>query len=144
MEIILKELLEKDDKIISCYEKFLINEIKLVDDLDQIILDLQQNNSIYENVIMTKGLIFPIPKVNQIISVKKISLKYDQEFKLKLFIEGNIDKNSEKPKIMEVKKNFSFNSQNILKTISELTNIPIPVINSTIFKIERIERKSIR
>lgn len=138
MEIILKELLEKDDKIISCDEKFLINEIKLVDDLDQIILDLQQKNLIYENVIMTKGFIFPIPKVNQIISVKKISLKYDQEFELKLFIEGNIDKNSGKPKIMEVKKNFSFNSQNILKTISELTNIPIPVINSTIFKIERI------
>ena len=138
MEELLKDLIEKEDKCISCNEKFIIRNIELVNKLDQIRLDLQQNNTIYKDVAMIKGLTFPIPKVLQVILVKKIFLKYNEEFELNLFIEGNIDKDEEKPKLLEDTKHFSFESKEIYKTISLLAKIDLPKINSMIFIIIEI------
>ena len=117
MEKIIIDLLEKEDKSILCEEKFFINEIELIDNLDQIKLELQQNNTVYKDIIMVKGLTFPIPKKDQILLVEKIYLKYDKEFELKLFIEGKIEKDIKRREPKELTKQFSFDYKNIFYTI---------------------------
>ena len=89
----------------------------------------------YEGLVLIKGLIFPIPKKDEILLVEKMYLKHNQEYELKLFIEGKIDKDSESPSLEGNIKNYSFEYEVIYKTISELTNIPLYKINSTIFRI---------
>lgn len=135
MQKILKELLEKEDKSITCAEKFLVTDIKFDNEKDWIILELQQKHTTYKDIVMIKGNTFPIPKVNRILFVNKIFLKYSQEFNLKLFIEGNFDEKSEKQKLVESKKDYSFDHSSIYQTISELAEIDIPKINSNIFRI---------
>ena len=96
MEKLLKKLLESGDKIIQCKEKFLVKHVKLLNDLDLIVLDLMQNNILYKGISMIKGNIFTIPKENQIIFAEKMFFKINPEFQLQLFIEGKIDEKMKK------------------------------------------------
>ena len=134
MEQLLRELIEKKVKSIECNEKFIVTDIKLIDELDQIILKLRQNDTIYEGLVLIKGTIFPIPKVNTILSINRIYIKYDEEFLLKIFIEGKIDGNSSISELDKSTKIYSFGN-NIIKTISQLTKINVLGNNSNIFRI---------
>ena len=138
MEELLKKLLETEDKIISCQEKFVIKKIELMNDLDLIKLNLQQKNLIYEDLVLIKGTIFPIPQKDNILSVTKMYLEFNNYYQLNLFVEGKIDKESESPVLEGNTKNVSFEYKVIYKTISELTNISLYEINSTIFRIINI------
>ena len=83
MENSIKELLEKPNKTIFLNKNedqiFIITKIRLHDDLDLIELDLIQSDKKYLSLVMEKGEVFPIPNEYNIISVDKLSLKYDPE-----------------------------------------------------------------
>ena len=90
MEKLINNLLNSKEKSIAINEKFVVKKIEMRNDIDLIILDLQQNNELYEGIVMIKGLTFPLPNINDIILAKKMYLKYSKEFQLKLHIEGKI------------------------------------------------------
>ena len=135
MEEIIIKLLGKPDKSIDIKEIFLVKRIELRDKLDQIRLDLQHKDKEYKGLVMEKGDTFPIPKINDIMSIEKIYLKYSQEFQLKLYIKGKIDLENEKPEFDKVNKIYSFEYLYIFKTLSELSKTTVSSINSSIFKI---------
>ena len=147
MEKLLKQLLETEDKIIECKEVFLVKNVKLLNDLDLIVLDLMQNNILYKDLSMIKGNIFPIPKENQIIFVEKMFFKVNPEFKLQLFIEGKIDEESGKSKQdqnnEEKNNSFSFEFNEIYRTISKLTGEKLPEKGIMIFRILKISQEDI-
>lgn len=138
MESLLKNLLETDDKTISCNEKFEIRKIEIMNNMDSIKLDLRQNDLIYQGIVLIKELIFPIPKKEEVLFMKKMYLKYNNQlYKLNLFMEGEIDKESKLPEFIGTKKILSFESNDIVKTISDLTQISFHY-NSTLFRIINI------
>ena len=147
MEKLLKQLLLTEDKIIECQETFLVKNVKLSNDLDLIVLDLMQNNIIYKGISMIKGNIFPIPKENQIIFVEKMFFKINPEFQLQLYFEGKIDKDIGKNKQdqINVEKNntFSFEFNEIYKTISILTGEKLPEKGIMISRILKISQEGI-
>ena len=147
MEKLLKKLLESGDKIIQCKEKFLVKHVKLLNDLDLIVLDLMQNNILYKNISMIKGNIFTIPKENQIIFAEKMFFKINPEFQLQLFIEGKIDEKNDKSKYdqnnVEKNNSFSFEFNEIFKTISTLTGEKLPEKGIMISRIIQISQEGI-
>ena len=145
MEKLLKKLLESGDKIIQCKEKFLVKHVKLLNDLDLIVLDLMQNNILYKGISMIKGNIFTIPKENQIIFAEKMFFKINPEFQLQLFIEGKIDEKSGKSDQNVVEKNnsFSFEFNEIYKTISTLTDEKLPEKSIMISRIIKISQEDL-
>ena len=147
MEKLLKKLLETEDKMIECKETFLVKNVKLLNELDLIVLDLMQNNILYKDISMIKGNIFPIPKENQILFVEKMFFKINPEFQLQLFIEGKIDKESGKSKQdqnnVEKNNNFSFEFNEIFKTISTLTCEKLPEKAIMVSRILKISQEGI-
>ena len=140
MKNLLKKLLETEDKSIQCDQKFIVVDIKFSNDLEQIILDLIQNDENYKDVVMIKGTTFPLPYIYSILLVNRIYLKYDSEFKLKLFVEGKFEGIAKISDLVKPTKFYSFDN-NIIKTISELTEIIMPEINSNVFRIINLEDK---
>ena len=145
MEKLLKKLLESGDKIIQCKEKFLVKHVKLLNDLDLIVLDLMQNNILYKGISMIKGNIFTIPKENQIIFAEKMFFKINLEFQLQLFIEGKIDEKSGKSEqnVVENNNSFSFEFNEIYKTISTLTGEKLPEKSIMISRIIKISQEDL-
>ena len=139
MEKIILLLLEQPDKSLSIQERFLVKNVELRDELDQIRLDLQQDNKEYKGLVMEKGHTFPIPLKNDILFVDTIYLKYSQEFQFKLYIKGKID---EKDKTFENKKvteEYSFEYKYIFDTLSKISKVKnIFKDKSSIFKIVNI------
>ena len=133
MEELLKKLVETEDKVISCDEKFIIKKIQLLNDLDLIKLNLQQKSIVFESFFLQKGTIFPIPKLNEILSVKKMYLNYIN-YEIKLIIEAKIDNESQYA-ISEENFTFSFEYKDIYKTLSNFTNIPIFENSSSYFPV---------
>ena len=142
MESLIRELLKKKEKSIECNEKFIVTDIKFIDELDQIIFNLRQNDTIYEGLAMIKGTIFPIPKLYSILSINRIYLKYDEEFILKIFIEGKIEGDTKISELDKSTKIYSFGN-NIIKTISLLTKIDVLGNNSNVFRIIKSEENKI-
>ena len=136
MEELFNSLLEKEDKIIIVNEKLIVKKIEMKNEIDLIILDLQKNNNLYQGLAMEKGYIYPIPKLNDVLSIRKIYLKYDGQFQLKLFLEGIILKDEQiylKENIMNV-----YNYSKIFKILASIAKKNISTIDSSIFIISNI------
>ena len=141
MEELLNILLEKEDKSIIVNEKFIVKKIEMKNEIDLIILDLQKNNNLYQGLVMEKGKIFPIPKLDDVLSVEKMYLKYDGEFQLKLFLEGKILKNKQLD-LKEIIIN-KYDYSEIFKIIVSKRGKNISNINSSIFMIININNNKI-
>lgn len=136
MDKIITNLLQKYTKTMKINEKFLVKRIELRNELDQIRLDLQQKNIEYKGLVMDKGDTFPIPMLNDILSVEKIYFKYSQQFQYKLYIKGKVDNENEKPKFdNEIIKYYSFEYSDIFDTLSTFTKTIVFKNNSSIFRI---------
>ena len=57
---------------------------------DYISLNIETDETLYKGLIIIKGEIFPIPKINDLIEIQEISFKYDDSFQLKFFIKGKL------------------------------------------------------
>ena len=133
MEELLNILLEKEDKSIIVKEKFIVKKIEMKNEIDLIILDLQKNSNLYKGLAMEKGNIFPIPKLDDVLSVEKMYLKYDGEFLLKLYLEGKILKDEQlylKESIINI-----YDYSEIFKILASIKKKNICKINSSIFII---------
>ena len=137
MKEILNKLLESSNKSIEIKDKFFVEYVELVNDLDLIKLNLIKDNNEYKGIVMEKGLTFPIPKKDDIILAKKIYLKYNQLFQFQLYLDGNVINEKDEIKKNNIQKTFSFDENNIFNTLSEFKNIKLKNIFSTIFIIER-------
>ena len=146
MEKLINTLLEKENRSMEIKQEYIVKKLDKTTkiDIDIMILDLQQDDKLYKGVAMIKGLTFPIPEENDIILVKKIYLKYSQEFQLKLFIEGEIFGFKIRPKdIKDIKDTYSFEYINIFQTLSSISNISVTPSYSTIFKIIDINKNEV-
>ena len=80
MEALLNHLLQTEDKIIAVNERFIVKNIEMKNEFDLIQLDLQQNDILYQGLVMIKGTTFPIPKKADILLLEKMYLKYNEKF----------------------------------------------------------------
>ena len=138
MENIINQLIEQPDKSLKINERFLVKNVDLRNDLDQIRLDLQQDDKEYKCLVMEKGYTFPIPAQNDILLVDTIYLKYSQEFQFKLYIKGKIDKNNKTLENKKVLHEYSFEYKYIFDTLSKISNVTIFKDKSSVFRIINI------
>ena len=147
MEELIIKLLDKPDKTILLEkdeeEIYFINDIRQNDNLntlDLIEIDLRKNENIYKSLVIEKGKIYPIPKEFNLISIKKLSLKYDREYNLRLYVEGDISiPKSEDLILNKITKTYFFDSDDIFSTITDLTGISNLSNESAIFQVLKIE-----
>ena len=140
METALIQLLNVPNKTTKLNEKYIINKIELLNELDLIKVDLIKDDKEYKGLVMIKGEVFPIPKENDSLFVECISLKYNPQFQLKLYIKGKIDLSNEKTDNEIVKTSYSFEYSDIFQTLSKLSEINLDKINSDIFIYEKDEK----
>ena len=138
MENIINKLIEQPDKNLKINERFLVKNVDLRNDLDQIRLDLQQDDKEYKCLVMEKGYTFPIPAQNDILLVDTIYLKYSQEFQFKLYIKGKIDKNNKTLENKKVLHEYSFEYKYIFDTLSKISKVTIFKDKSSVFRIINI------
>ena len=94
---------------------------------DYISLNIENDETLYKGLIIIKGEIFPIPRINDLIEIQEISFKYDHSFQLKFFIKGklllgnskNILVNGEKKE----KRTIDLTELNIVSTLKKSFNI---------------------
>ena len=113
-----------------------------MNEIDLIKIDLQQNDKLYKGFAMIKGNTFPLPDTNDKLLVNKLYLKYNENFQLKVYIEGTIIK--EKLPVQVVKETFSFEYLDIFNTLSDISNIALPKAKSSIFIIININDDNIQ
>ena len=96
------------------------------------ISSLENENICYNGLYAIKGEIFPIPKINDIIQIKEVRYKLDEEFNPGFFIK--LIKSKDVNIINLKKKNniFDLTKNNIIKTLKEILNIK-EELNSKIF-----------
>ena len=70
----------------------IVKSHKIDNNLDFIEIDIEENNILYEKLTLIKGEIFPLPKANDILKIKQISIDYDENLDLRLFIKAKIKK----------------------------------------------------
>ena len=80
----LKELFQKPNK---CYEIEIESKIEKVKTKEEFLyVDIINGNNYYKNFYLLKGEIFPEPSCGNLIIIKKIFYKFDENFEPKLFI----------------------------------------------------------
>ena len=147
MEELIIKLLDKPDKTILLEkdeeENFIINDIRQnhnLNTLDLIEIDLRKNENIYKSLVMEKGKVYPIPKEFNLISIKKLSLKYDREYNLRLYMEGDVSIPKYEDLILnKITKTYFFDSDDIFSTFKNLTGISNLSNESAIFQVLKIE-----
>jgi len=74
----------------KCLDTDLKFKIKEFDSQNELILINIKNQTIYyKNLIINKSDIWPIPLINDVIILKHIQYKYDENYNLRLFIKIN-------------------------------------------------------
>ena len=132
------KLFETPNKLLEVSDIFFVEDVELKDELDLIELSLSKDGIEYQGIVMIKGLLYPIPKIGDKITINKIYLKYNQIFEFKVYVEGNViqEKNTIKP---EKSKNvFSFTNNDIFETLSKILDIK-SINKSTIFIIQKVK-----
>lgn len=125
---------------------FIVKKVEINNEIDIIEVDLTKNDSEYKGLLIVKGLTFPIPKLSDNLLVENIILKCNEEFDLKLYIEGKVEinpKKEEDKEITTIKKTFSFKKDNIFDTLSKILNEKLPSFLFSILKILKISNNII-
>lgn len=136
MEEIIKKLVESKDKKIEVNQYLLVLKVTLINESDLIVLDLEKDNKIYKDLVMIKGKIYPIPKIGDILLVNKMYLKINENFKLKLYIEGSIDKYKLLSRNINIKYEYiSFDINSIYESLENISKINLFPIDFLILQI---------
>ena len=110
------------------------------DDIEIILFD---NYSIYKNLYLIKGDIFPTPKNNDIIKVKELYLKHDDNLNIKLYLNAKIlvseQKFIEPSNIGDI---IYLDGKKLLPYFTNLLNIKEEKIFDSVFIIKNIDNKS--
>jgi hypothetical protein len=122
MSIDLIRLFNNPEKIINNIN--LVAKIFSLNDLGEIFtITLKSNNINYKDLVIVKGEIFPNPKKDNLINIDKIIYKYDENFKLRIYLNAKIindnntiienNNNNNEDKIQTI----DFSEGNIIKTL---------------------------
>ena len=102
---------------------FIVKIKELDSEAEQISLNIQSidNNGIYyKGLCVIKGEVFPIPKINDLVTISEVHFKLDEDFKPRFFIKISKTKDINIILLDDINKTFDFTLNNIE---SELMNI---------------------
>ena len=141
MKEYIKKLLNDKDKSIQVNIKAKILKIK--GEGEYIPVEVEYGGNIYKGLTIIKSDIFPIPNENDSILIDKIQYKYDENFKLRLFIKAKlIEKESFSISFNNIiQKDYNFTSDNIITNLKNLLGID-KVLFSNLFEVDSINEKS--
>ena len=126
MSIDFYTLFNNPDK--SCNINVIARIESIIERNDELIIVTLKNNKIeYKGITIIKGDIFPPPKKDNIIKVNKVHYKYDEYFKLRLYINAEIIDDT----------NFTIEENNILDILDFNENC----INNTLKKFYKIDNE---
>lgn len=126
MSIDFYTLFNNPDK--SCNINVIARIESIIERNDELIIVTLKNNKIeYKGITIIKGDIFPSPKKDNIIKVNKVHYKYDEYFKLRLYINAEIIDDT----------NFTIEENNILDILDFNENC----INNTLKKFYKIDNE---
>jgi len=96
MKEALKELILSKDKKIETNITVKVNSVTQELIFDELRIEIFDNSSIYENIYIIRGEIYPTLKNNDILQVQELYLNYSDNFKIKLYVKGQIIKGNVK------------------------------------------------
>ena len=141
----LKELFQKPNK---CYEIEIESKIEKVKTKEEFLyVDIINGNNYYKNFYLLKGEIFPEPSCGNLIIIKKIFYKFDENFEPKLFINILMSKKNENDfknittndDINSINK-LDFSDEEIKKTLLKFLDIK-QELDSNLFSVNSVNEK---
>ena len=131
MSIDFNSLFNLQRKCLDTDLKFKIEEVDAQNEL--ILVSIKNQIIYYKNLIVNKSDIWPIPLINEIISLKNIQYKYDENYNLRLFIK--INKINESYFFTENNdlKELDCSSKNIINTLKNELKINVDLISNLFF-----------
>ena len=69
----------KPNKKINQSFDIIVKKLEIDDYLDLIEIDAECDNILFENLTISKGEIFPIPNLNDKLSIKRLFIDYDKD-----------------------------------------------------------------
>ena len=144
MKVALKDLISSKIKRINSnmVMKIISSNLDIVS--DDIEVTLFDNSSIYKNLYLIKGEIFPTPKNNDIIQVEELYLKHDENLVIKLYLKAKII--DSKQKFIEhnnIKDTIYCNGKKLLSLLKSLLNMKEEEkLYSSVFIIKNLDNKS--
>lgn len=132
-------MLIEGNKKIKVDFNVIVKKINIDDILDYIVIDIEEENYLYENLTLIKGEIYPLPKSNDIIKIKEMYLDYDEYLSLRLFIKAEIISPGENHIFIQ-DHIYSFTKNKIVESLQNICAIKENLI-SAIFKVDSINDK---
>lgn len=118
-----------------------VKNIKFEKELDFIEIDIEDDECLFSNLTLIKGEIFPLPKPNDLLNIKKLYFDYDKYLFLRLFIKAEI-KPLDNSIISDVKKEqLSFSNIDIKGSLMNIFGIK-ENIEYGVFKFDSIQNKN--
>ena len=144
MKVALKDLISSKIKRINSnmVMKIISSNLDIVS--DDIEITLFDNSSIYKNLYLIKGEIFPTPKNNDIIQVEELYLKHDENLVIKLYLKAKIIDSKQKfIDHNDIKDTIYCNGKKLLSLLKSLLNMKEEEkLYSSVFIIKNLDHKS--
>ena len=123
----------------------IVKNIEIDNYLDLIEIDCEEKDTLFEKLTISKGTIYPLPKQNDILTIKKIFLDFDEDIiSFRLFLKTEIKQKSQTNNINKINsenKSYSFSKTKIVESLKNICNIN-ENLDTSIFRIDSINNKS--
>ena len=123
----------------------IVKNIEIDNYLDLIEIDCEEKDILFEKLTISKGTIYPLPKQNDILTIKKIFLDFDEDLiSFRLFLKTEIKGKSQTNNINKINsedKSYSFSKTKIVESLKNKCNIN-ENLDTSIFRIDSINNKS--
>ena len=121
--------------------KVRVLDAKILNDLDFIELDVEENNTIFQNIIVIKGEIYPLPKKDDSLNIKQIYFDYDYRLIFRVFIKAEICKSFDNVIFSNDnnKEILSFSQNKIYQSLKTICNIQ-DNLYTNLFKLDSIDK----
>ena len=141
MEEYIKMLLNDRNKSVEVNIKGKIQ--KIIDEGEYLSVEVECDDNIYKGLTIIKSDIFPIPNENDSILIDTIQFKYDENFKLRLFIKAKLfeEKSFTISSYKTIKRDYNFTSDNIISNLKDLLNIKKELF-SNLFEVDSINEQT--
>ena len=107
----------------------------LLNELDFVELEVEESGSIFRNIILIKGEIYPLPKKGDFLSIKKLYFNYDNLLVFRLFVKAEICLSSTNNVISDNNEIFDFSYMKIYESIKNICSIK-EILHSNLFKLD--------
>ena len=116
---------------------------KIIDEGEYLSVKVECDDGIYKGLTIIKSDIFPIPNANDSILIDEIQYKYDEYFKLRLFIKAKLieEKNMSINASNTIQRDYNFTTDNIISNLKDLLNIDKELF-SNLFEVDSINEKT--